>query len=91
MKLLIRNLDRTTTEEELHSLFKEHGTVQFCNLVLDKVSGRSKGFAFVEMPKAGEAKVAMKTLNNMLIGENRIRVKRAEEKKEETTDQVEAK
>lgn len=91
MKLLIRNLDRTTTEEELHSLFKEHGTVQFCNLVLDKVSGRSKGFAFVEMPKAGEAKVAMKTLNNMLIGENRIRVKRAEEKKEEATDQVEAK
>ena len=64
MKLLIRNLDRLTTEEELKSLFQEFGTVQSCNLVIDQDSGASKGFGFVEMPKVGEAKAAVKNLNN---------------------------
>ena len=54
MKLLARNLDRSTTEEELESMFKVFGKVQSCNLVIDKVSGKSKGFCFVEMPKVGE-------------------------------------
>ncbi|RKZ35585.1 MAG: RNA-binding protein [Gammaproteobacteria bacterium] len=81
MKLLIRNLSRNTTEEELKTLFEEYGTVQYCDLVLDKTTGNSKGFAFVEMPKTGEAKVAMKNLNNKNISSNIIRVKKAEEKK----------
>ena len=80
MKLLIRNLDRLTTAEELNDLFKEFGKVQSCNLVTDKISGESKGFGFVEMPKVGEAKIAMKSLNNKTIGNNKIRVKKAEEK-----------
>ena len=82
MKLIIRNLSRSTTEEELKVLFEEYGTVQSCDLVLDKTTGGSKGFAFVEMPKPGEAKVAMKKLNNMTVASNKIRVKRAENKKE---------
>lgn len=77
MKLLIRNLARSTTETELQALFAAHGTVQFCNLVLDKESGGSKGFAFVEMPKAGEAKAAMKYLNGSAIDGKTIRVKKA--------------
>ena len=81
MKLLIRNLSRNTTEEELKALFEEYGTVQSCDLVLDKTTGNSKGFAFVEMPKTGEAKVAMKKLNNKDISSNIIRVKKAEDKK----------
>ena len=80
MKLLIRNLDRLTTEEELKSLFQEFGTVQSCNLVIDQESGASKGFGFVEMPKVGEAKAAVKNLNNKTIGSNKIRVKKAEDK-----------
>jgi RNA recognition motif-containing protein len=80
MKLLVRNLDRSTTEEELTDLFRAFGEVQSCNLIIDQVSGVSKGFGFVEMPKAGEAKVAMKNLNNKTIGSNKIRVKKAEEK-----------
>ena len=80
MKLLIRNLDRLTTEEELKGLFQEFGAVQSCNLVIDRDSGESKGFGFIEMPKAGEAKTAMKNLNNKTIGSNQIRVKKAEEK-----------
>ncbi len=77
MKLLIRNLDRLTTEEELKNIFLEFGKIQSCNLVIDRDSGTSKGFAFIEMPKAGEAKAAITNLNNKIIGENKIRVKRA--------------
>ena len=80
MKLLVRNLDRSTTEEEFSGLFEALGKVQSCNLVLDKVSGVSKGFGFVEMPKVREAKTAMKNLNNKTIANNKIRVKKAEEK-----------
>jgi len=80
MKLIIRNLARSTAEKEIKALFLEYGTVQYCDLVLDKVTGKSKGFAFVEMPKHGEAKVAIKNLNNKTIDGSRIRVKRAENK-----------
>lgn len=83
MKLLVRNLARSTTEAELKALFSEYGTVQSCNLVMDKLTGGSKGFAFVEMPKPGEAKIAMKNLNHQKIAENIIRVKKAEDKKED--------
>jgi len=78
MKLLIRNLDRNTTEQELKALFLEFGMVQSCTLVVDKVTGGSKGFAFVQMPKPGEARAAMKGLNNRKVGERTIRVKKAE-------------
>jgi RNA recognition motif-containing protein len=80
MKLLIRNLDRLTTEEELKGLFQEFGSVQSCDLVTDRASGKSKGFGFIEMPKAGEAKVAINKLNNTVFGNNKIRVKKAEDK-----------
>ena len=80
MKLIIRNLARSTTEEEVKALFQEYGTVQSCDLVSDKATGGSKGFAFVEMPKPGEAKVAMKNVNDMTVAGNKIRVKKAENK-----------
>lgn len=81
MKLLIRNLARTTTEAELRALFEPHGAVQSCTLVLDKETGASKGFGFVEMPKTGEAKAATKSLNGQDIAGSKIRVKKAEPKK----------
>lgn len=80
MKLLIRNLSRETTEEELKSMFQAYGAVQSCNLVIDKETGSSKGFAFVEMPKVGEAKVATKSLNGKDVAGFKIRVKKAEKK-----------
>ena len=78
MKLLVRNLDRSTTVEELNDLFQAFGKVQSCNLITDQVSGASKGFGFIEMPKVGEAKIAIKNLNNMTVGSNKIRVKKAQ-------------
>lgn len=83
MKLLVRNLAKATTEEKLQSLFIQYGAVQSCNLVLDKATGKSKGFGFVEMPKAGEAKLAIKQLNGYKLAGNLIRVKKAESKKEQ--------
>ena len=80
MKLLIRNLARTTTEEELRTLFEVYGKVQSCTLVLDKKSNRSKGFGFVEMPSPGESKAAIKNLNGKDMDGNSIRVKKAQPK-----------
>ncbi|NLQ18400.1 RNA-binding protein [Marinomonas sp. M1K-6] len=79
MKLLVRNLARNTTEEELRRLFAVHGILQSCAIVMDKETGESKGFAFIEMPKVGEAKAAIKTLNGMDVDGSKIRVKKAEE------------
>ena len=80
MKLLVRNLDRLTTAEELKDLFRAFGKVQSGNVIIDEATGVSKGFGFVEMPKPGEAKIAVKNLNNKTIGRNKIRVKKAGEK-----------
>jgi len=80
MKLLILNLDRLTTEEKLEGLFQEFGTVQYCNLVMDRETGESKGFGFIEMSKSDEAKSAIKNLNNKTIGRNKIRVKKTEDR-----------
>lgn len=78
MKLLIRNLARTTTEEGLKELFEGYGRVQSCVLVVDIKSGVSKGFGFIEMPKVGEANAAMKNLNGQDVDGKKIRVKKAE-------------
>jgi len=80
MKLLVRNIDRSTTEVELQELFEAYGVVQSCDLVLDEKTGTSKGFGFIEMPKHGEAKAAMKSLNGQLVANKMIRVKRASSK-----------
>lgn len=80
MKILIRNLDRETTQQELQTAFETHGKVQSSDIVKEKSNGLSKGFGFIEMPKPGEAKVAVKSLNETLLGANKIRVKYSQEK-----------
>lgn len=78
MKIMIRNLARSTTEQEIKEMFEPFGTVQSCTLVMDKLSGGSKGFGFVEIPKSGEAKAAIKKLNGVDVAGNKIRVKKAD-------------
>jgi RNA recognition motif-containing protein len=63
-------------------MFEAYGTVQSCTLVIDKDTGNSKGFGFVEMPKSGEAKAAVKNLNYTDVAGNKIRVKKAESKQD---------
>jgi len=78
MKLLVRNLSRSTTEQEIRILFSAHGRVTECTLVLDQETGKSKGFGFVEMPNEKEAKRALEELHEKRIANNRIRVKMAQ-------------
>lgn len=59
-------------------MFEAYGRVQSCTLVLDQATGTSKGFGFVEMPRPGEAKAAMKNLNGKVIAGQVIRVKKAD-------------
>lgn len=82
MKILVRSLERTVTEAELLELFKQFGTVDSCTLVLDAATGKSKGFAFVEMPHGREAVKAIKALNTLRLHGHGIRVKAAEDKPE---------
>lgn len=60
-------------------MFEVYGRLQSCTLVMDEKTGQSKGFGFVEMPKAGNAKAAVKHLNGHLLGGNPIRVKKVED------------
>ena len=80
MKILVRNLARTVTEAELLTLFQQYGTVESCTLVMDAETGKSKGFAFVEMPHGREAVKAINGLHTLRLHGQRIRVKQAEEK-----------
>ena len=86
MRHLVRNLDRSTVVSDLRALFEAYGQVQSCTIVLDRETGRSKGFGFVEMPKAGEAKAAGRNLNGTDLDGERIRVKNAQTKPAKQTN-----
>ena len=77
MRLLVRNMSRQTTEQALLDLFEPFGAVQSCVVVIDDKTGVSKGFGFIDMPKAGDAKTAITQLNGFQLDGERIRVKRA--------------
>lgn len=77
MKLMILNLPRSFTEDELAKLLKKHGNIKSCDLVLDAATGKSKGFGFVEMALEHEGKAAIAALNGSMLGQRKIRVKMA--------------
>ena len=79
MKIIVRNLPRNLTQDELRELFMGFGRVQSCDLVMDPVSGMSKGFGFAQMPLVHEAKAAIKGLNGKEFSGVKIRVKKADE------------
>ena len=62
-KLYVGNLSYSVTEEGLHNAFSEHGKVESTKIIMDRDSGRSKGFAFVEMSTDAEAEQAIQKLN----------------------------
>lgn len=80
MNIYVGNLDFKVTEEELESLFGEFGTVESAKLIIDKYSGRSKGFGFVIMDNQEEANAAIQELHekaykgrDMVVNEARPR------------------
>ncbi len=62
-KLFVGGISYETMEDTLKDLFKEAGTVESANIIIDKMSGRSKGFGFVEMSTEEEAKKAIEMFN----------------------------
>ena len=77
MKLTALNLPRNFNEQALADLFKAYGNIKACSIVLDKDTGKSKGFGFVEMALAHEGEVALKELHGTKVGKNKIRIKQA--------------
>jgi RNA recognition motif-containing protein len=63
MKLYVGNLSYDTTENDLQDLFEQHGQVSEIALMMDRMTGKSRGFAFVTMPDSAAAQAAMSALN----------------------------
>lgn len=68
MKLYVGNLPYDTKDSDLNDLFAAYGTPQSVNVVMDRITGRSRGFAFVEFEDAEQAKAAMEALNGTQLG-----------------------
>ena len=76
-KLYVGGLPWTTTDDELREAFSQAGTVDSANVITDKLSGRSRGFGFVEMASDEEAQTAIETLNGKDLGGRNITVSEA--------------
>lgn len=63
MNMYVGNLNYSVRESDLRSVMEEYGVVESVKLIMDRATNRSKGFAFIEMPNAGEAKNAISELN----------------------------
>jgi RNA recognition motif-containing protein len=79
MRLYVGNLSFDTTEEQLESIFAEHGPVQSAALIMDRDTGRPRGFGFVEMNDDG-GRAAMKALNGATIDGRDLKVSEARER-----------
>ena len=76
-KLFVGGLSYETTEDTLKEVFKEAGTVESANVIIDKMSGRSKGFGFVEMSTEEEAQKATEMFNGKEIDGRAVTVNEA--------------
>jgi len=81
-KLYVGGLPYRTTEEELKEAFMVVGNVESAIIIIDRMSGRSKGFGFVEMATEEEAQAAIEKMNGTEFGGRTITVSEAREKKE---------
>ena len=78
--IFVGNLDFATTEPEVRSLFEAYGAVDRVNVVTDRDTGRSRGFAFVEMGNAAEADRAIAALNGNPVNGRALNVNEARPK-----------
>jgi RNA recognition motif-containing protein len=77
MKIYIGNMSYTTTEDELRQAFESYGEVLSVNIIMDRDSGRPKGFGFVEMASKDEATAAIEGLNGKEFGGRTLNVNEA--------------
>src|SRR5215510_8726281 len=81
-KLFVGNLSFNTTENALHDAFAAHGTVIEANLMVDRMSGRPRGFGFVTMGSPEEAQKAIEAMNGAELGGRNLTVNIARPKEE---------
>ena len=82
MKLYVGNLAFETTENDLQDLFEKHGTVTDVRLMMDKMTGKSRGFAFVTMGDATQGNAAMSALNGQDLNGRALKVNEARPREE---------
>lgn len=81
-KLYVGGLPYSTTDRQLEEVFSEHGTVESANVITDRMTGRSRGFGFVEMNSEEEAEAAMKALDSTQMEGRTIKVDEAKPRRE---------
>ena len=81
-KIFVGNLDFGATEESIRTLFEPYGAIERVSLVTDRDTGRSRGFAFVEMTDSGEADRAIAGLNGTNLGGRALNVNEARAKED---------
>ena len=74
IRIYVGNLNKSTTQDEINTLFTQAGTVSVVELVKDKGTGLSKGFAFVSMPTQADADKAISMFNDYAMAENKLKV-----------------
>ena len=77
MNIYVGNLPYGITDDRLKALFAEFGAVESAKVIVDKATGRSKGFGFVEMPDNAQADQAIKALNGKALEGRNIKVNQA--------------
>jgi RNA recognition motif-containing protein len=77
MKLYVGNLSFETTENDLQDLFEQHGAVNEVHLMMDRMTGKSRGFAFVTMNDDEQAKAAMSATNGKELNGRALKVNEA--------------
>jgi RNA recognition motif-containing protein len=77
MNLYVGNLSYQTMDDDLHNAFAAYGEVSSAKIIMDRETGRSKGFGFVEMPNDDEAEAAIKALDNSDLNGRNIKVNQA--------------
>ena len=82
MKLYVGNLSFESTENDLQDLFEKHGKVAEVALMMDRMTGKSRGFAFVTMGDTAEANAAMSALNGKEVGGRTLTVNEARAREE---------
>ena len=82
MKLYVGNLSFETTENDLQDLFEQHGAVNEVHLMMDRMTGKSRGFAFVTMNDKAEAEAAISALNGKELNGRTLSVSEARPREE---------
>ncbi len=80
MKIFVAGLPYDLDDAELTEIFEKFGTIASAKVAIDKETGKSKGFAFVDMPDRTEALDAIESLNDISLGKKPLVVKEAEER-----------